>query len=681
MADYIKRSADKAMEFDLENTLNVDEFTSDAILLDFLEKNYPYIHQAIETEGYIIEEYTCPFFREVVYDGKVVGFYTFEYVSDIIKRLCINEFYVVPEYRKNKIFINTLKKLIAHSSYDSILLRNPPRLVIDILLENGLAKQFSKNLVRTGLKLATRIKKVMRNKKLNKLLMYTSYYEEQITYLGNVYDTNLNSIVFNDTLHILTDFDDIAILSSPRMCDNKKYNLAKKIKKVDKRYVKNVYKTIIKSWDELEKFQENVDNQFMENVGIDMYLGTLDEPVDLIHDLIEDDELNKGELESIRMKIEKALESNEISPDYILKRFYYLLDNKEKEPIVTGNAKTGHCPYCDESEFEDGVCQECGYNLLDKRLEEIKKELADKVDPDTGVYKSLLKTIDEKSLDMDDVIRDQIEISSCQLLDYINQLPDYPSLPNFDDKNEVSEKLYVKYLTDNELIELKENTRKDDEKYFVDMLRQNGAVPSTRAYKSHMHREYKYKITKKGRRYYTQNKIANLYIKYILNLPYYRFKKFYNKNINSLSENEILCQYVDSVKKEIIENEDLVGYNDVCLTMLNLLKKRDDKKMFFIYMIKSLICRLNYYLISIENPNFAETPIDAYNEVFLNEYKWMTCDYDYDEAFYEAYENIEIESLKANREELHNQIEEILEAEDISMINNQLVIKYNNVQI
>ncbi|MBR0472118.1 MAG: hypothetical protein IJI98_05420 [Methanosphaera sp.] len=680
MTEYIKRSADKAKEFDLEKTLDVDEFNDNTILLDFLKKNYSYIHQAIEYEGYIIEEYSCPFFREVVYDDKVVGFYTFEYISDFIQRLCINEFFVVPEYRKNKIFINTLKKLIAHSNYDSILLRNPPRLIIDILIKNGMAKQFSKNLVRTGLKLATRINKIMRNKKLNKLYMYTTSNEDQITYMGNVYDMNLNSIVFNDRLDIITDYDDIIILSNPRMCDNKKYHLAKKIKNVDKRYVKNIYKTIVKSWDELEKIQEDIDKQFMENNGIDMYLGTLDEPIDLIQDLIDDDELNGDELESIRMKIEKALESHEISTDNILTRFYYLLDNKEKEPLVTGTAKTGHCPYCDKSEFEDGVCLECGYNLFDKKLEEIKKELTDKVDPGTGVYKSLLKTIDEKSLDKDEVIRDQIEISACQLLNFVNQLADYPSLPDFDDNNEVSEELYVKYLTDNGLIELKENTRKDDEKYFVDMLRQMCAVPSARAYKSHMHREYRYKITKKGRRYYTQNKIANLYIEYVINLPYYQFKKFYNKNINSLNENEILCQYVVNVKKEIIEMEDLVGYNNVCFTMLNILKDRDDKWMFFIYMIKSLICRLNYYLISIDNPNFTETPIDAYNEVFLKEYKWMTRGYDYDEAFDEAYESIEIESLKVNREDLYNQIEEILKADDISTINKQLAIKYNDIQ-
>jgi len=204
-------------------------------------------------------------------------------------------------------------------------------------------------------------------------------------------------------------------------------------------------------------------------------------------------------------------------------------------------------------------------------------------------------------------------------------------------------------------------------------------MPSTMAYKSHMHRKYRYKITKKGRRYYNQNKIANLYIDNVLNLPYYRFKNFYNKNIDSLSEDEILCQYIGRVKKEIIEREDLVGYNDVCLTMLNILNNNDDKKRFFTFMIKSLICRLNYYLISVENPNFAQTPIDAYNEVFLNECNGMVMDYDYDEAFDEAYDSIEIESLKANREILYNQIEEILEADDISMINDQLLIKYNDI--
>lgn len=156
MTEYIERKANDAKEIVLDEMFSADQLphidSDNTVLLDFLKENYPYLYEAMVNEKYIIEENICPFFREVIYDSKVVGFYTYEYITDILtNKICINEFYVVPEYRGNKIFIKTLKNMIAHSEYDGVLLRNPSRLIIEIMLENQLATRFSKNLVRTGI--------------------------------------------------------------------------------------------------------------------------------------------------------------------------------------------------------------------------------------------------------------------------------------------------------------------------------------------------------------------------------------------------------------------------------------------------------------------------------------------------------------------------------------------------
>ena len=96
-------------------------------------------------------------------------------------------------------------------------------------------------------------------------------------------------------------------------------------------------------------------------------------------------------------------------------------------------------------------------------------------------------------------------------------------------------------------------------------------------------------------------------------------------------------------------------------------------------MIKSLICRLNYYRLSIEEDNFTQTPLDVYNEVFLLQCQDRIDHDDYKKLFEKAYNNIEIDKLKTNKKELYKDIEDILKSNDISTTNRQLAIKYNDV--
>jgi len=685
MINYISRSKVDAKEINFEDEYDINEFDffvgnmDDGYLLDFLKENYSYIYDAMLEEKYEIEEKYCVVFHEVVFDDKVVGFYTCDYIIlDRIEKISIDEFYVVPEYRGNKIFIDTLKDLIRSNEYDKIVLRNPSRLIIEILLENGLARRFSRNLVRTGIKLSTRLNKIVKNKKLNKLYVNLPDDVSQMTYLGNVYDMNINSIAFYDSMEIFSLYDDIIVLSSPRRCDYQKYHLSKKIRSIDKRYVKNIYKNIRSSWDELQDFQEDVDSQLGKKKDVDFYLGSLDELSVMVEVLMEDGVLTKDSFIIIKDKLQQALDSNEISFDNISTRFLYLLDNPDKEAVVTGSVKQGYCPYCNESEFEEGVCVICGYNLFDKKIESIRRELSERIDSQTGVYKSLLDTIDEEGLDKQTVINDQIEISACQLLNFLSQQSNYSSLPNFDDNNKVSEQRYIQYLKENGYIELKENTNRNDEKEFMDMLRQTGGIPSLRAYKSHMHRDYIYKITKKGRKHSIQNKVARIYIDNIINLPYYKFKKFYQENKDTLEEIELLKEYAQMEENEIIKKMDIEEYNNLCLTNINILTKEDNEEL-LINLIKSLICRLNYYLLSLDNENFAETPVDAYNEVFVMEYWYLIDDYDYDVLFENAFESIGIDKLKNNREMLYEDIKMILNEENMGELNRSLAIKYRQL--
>jgi hypothetical protein len=59
----------------------------------------------------------------------------------------------------------------------------------------------------------------------------------------NLYDMNTNSIIFNDPMGLLID-EDVICMSNPRQYDISKYKLSNKLRKIDKKYLKNTLRTI-----------------------------------------------------------------------------------------------------------------------------------------------------------------------------------------------------------------------------------------------------------------------------------------------------------------------------------------------------------------------------------------------------------------------------------------------------
>ena len=107
-----------------------------------IKENYIYIHRAIEEENfYIVENDTCFFFKEVLYDDEVVGFATYKTTQINKDTLVMQYFYVLPEYRDKGL----LEEEIDESALlfeSSIILEYPTREMVMELTKHKLARVF-----------------------------------------------------------------------------------------------------------------------------------------------------------------------------------------------------------------------------------------------------------------------------------------------------------------------------------------------------------------------------------------------------------------------------------------------------------------------------------------------------------------------------------------------------------
>lgn len=76
-----------------------------------LEKEYVDIYEALSNDEYSLDYPNPQYLMEVVYEGKIVGFYTTKILHETIDQYTILDFYIMPEFRGNNIFVNTLMDL------------------------------------------------------------------------------------------------------------------------------------------------------------------------------------------------------------------------------------------------------------------------------------------------------------------------------------------------------------------------------------------------------------------------------------------------------------------------------------------------------------------------------------------------------------------------------------------
>ena len=173
--DYIIRNENDEEIFDNDDNLKLSQVLRD---------NYRYIYDSVIAQDYDLrfEEFT--FLKELVFEGKVVGFAS--YLIDDISLILLSDVYVLPEFRGNRLFLENLLYMIASSKTLSI--RQPTRNIVEILIHYHLAEKLTDSLVVCPIYLEILNKDIISK---NESCMDD--------YMSNLYDLNLcSTLVLQD---------------------------------------------------------------------------------------------------------------------------------------------------------------------------------------------------------------------------------------------------------------------------------------------------------------------------------------------------------------------------------------------------------------------------------------------------------------------------------------------------
>lgn len=118
----------------------------DFLDLDEILKDYPYISDSMNKEGYYIENEICSFFDELIFEDKVVGFATFETRGDY---LILTECFIMPEFRGKRLFFEEICKMVFVGNNFGIL--QPTRNVVDLLLDYAFAKNITSDIIASAI--------------------------------------------------------------------------------------------------------------------------------------------------------------------------------------------------------------------------------------------------------------------------------------------------------------------------------------------------------------------------------------------------------------------------------------------------------------------------------------------------------------------------------------------------
>ena len=174
------------------------------------------------------------------------------------ENITIDEFYVMPEYRGNNIFIDTIIEYIKLDDRE-ITLRNPSKQVVKILLDNNLAKKYSKDVVYSYIRFSTSLDKIYKNNKIKNI------YKNDITDLNMVffcdsYDLYLGTIILFDNHGLIAKNQNAGVIMMPRKLDMNK-EILNGLRRIDKLDVYNLFKNFTRLKDDLEYFDVKIERK------------------------------------------------------------------------------------------------------------------------------------------------------------------------------------------------------------------------------------------------------------------------------------------------------------------------------------------------------------------------------------------------------------------------------------
>lgn len=368
--EIIQKDSNTQKVYLTEKTLNVE---------DILKKNYEYIYESIQKEGIILKYEECNLLKELVFDRKVVGFCSYDYSREFLTA-ALNNIYVLPEYRGNKIFIKELLRTMEEHNKPSIM--EPTRLVVELLVRHGFAKKLNGNIV------ASSIEFVIPG---NHVLSNADYLNEELS--THFYDLSICS-----SIHILDINKGCVAYSAPLNFDIVNYG----INEADDDYFNEIIDFFkINDVEIMNALLELEENLPIKNYTLEEVIGDEDNFSNYIETLIDDNHITYQKALDIKRQIKEEYEVGMILDESLLIRLAYLFE-ENKEPRIKSHEDV--CPYCDMPiDSHDRYCHYCGINLdfdeyeMQNRLIEYITDSNSDVNEDIHfVAYKFLKLIDEE---------------------------------------------------------------------------------------------------------------------------------------------------------------------------------------------------------------------------------------------------------------------------------------------
>lgn len=332
--ELLKREDDTQKVFLSENSFDVCEI---------LKKNYDYILESIKREEIILKGRECNLFKELIFDGNVVGFCTYDFSSQFITA-ALNNVYVLPEFRGNHLFCQELQITMMEYNKPSII--EPTRLVVELLVKYGFAKKISDSIVASSLEFIVPGDHVESN---------GSYQNEELS--THFYDLNISACI-----HILDIEKGILAYSSPLNYDIIHYDCITKRNDMNDDYFREIREFFKKNdvyiMDEISQLEDRLP---IKSYTLEEVVGDENNFSPYILSLIDDAHVTHERAIDIKQQMIEEYEAGMILNESLLIRLAYLFDENKSISI---KSHSDVCPYCNMPiDSHDKFCHFCGINL------------------------------------------------------------------------------------------------------------------------------------------------------------------------------------------------------------------------------------------------------------------------------------------------------------------------------
>lgn len=345
MIDYIVRDNQESEVFESnDETLNAK---------NILNENYPYIHECMKKEGFILENTECNIFKELLYDNKVVGFIAYNIDEDFDSIALVNV-YVMPEYRGNSILYNELSKVLESGIVFSVL--EPNNLIIDLFIKYGFAEELNEYLVASSISLDVRSENYISNTD-DFILDDDSFYE------SNLYDTAISATLL--LIDISSPGSNIICYSKALESDKVNYDAENHRKNINS-HLKNVKEEMLENSDlfadVLVDLKENLPKP---EYDINELVGKPPELSEIL-EMALDGGIEEERVKDIQEQLIDEYDDGRVRNEALFKRLKFLLVEDEyfDEFLSENDIAQVSCPYCySPINLSDISCRICGYNL------------------------------------------------------------------------------------------------------------------------------------------------------------------------------------------------------------------------------------------------------------------------------------------------------------------------------